>query len=38
MASGSEIDILRVMEMIPHRYPLLLVDKVVEVTKNESAL
>lgn len=31
------IDIKRIMQMIPHRYPLLLVDKVVDVVKGESA-
>ena len=31
------IDILRIMEMIPHRYPFLLVDKVVDVKHGQSA-
>lgn len=31
------IDINRIMQMIPHRYPFLLVDKVVDLVKNESA-
>lgn len=30
------IDITRIMEMIPHRYPFLLLDKVVDVVKGES--
>ncbi len=30
-------DILQVMRMIPHRYPMLLVDKVVDMRKDESA-
>jgi 3-hydroxyacyl-[acyl-carrier-protein] dehydratase len=31
-------DIQRVMEMIPHRYPLLLVDKVRDLVKDQSAV
>lgn len=30
-------DVQKVMEMIPHRYPILLVDRVIELTKGESA-
>ena len=33
----AEIDIGRVMEMIPHRYPMLMIDKVVDVVANASA-
>jgi 3-hydroxyacyl-[acyl-carrier-protein] dehydratase len=33
----SRIDIGRVMEMIPHRYPFLLIDRVVDVAADESA-
>ena len=32
------IRIDRVMEMIPHRYPLLLIDRIVELTPGESAV
>ncbi len=32
------IDINRVMDMIPHRYPILLVDRVLELTAGESAV
>lgn len=32
-----EFDIQKIMESIPHRYPFLLVDKVVDVVKGESA-
>ena len=32
-----EIDIQRVMEMIPHRHPFLMIDKVVDVVANERA-
>jgi 3-hydroxyacyl-[acyl-carrier-protein] dehydratase len=33
-----EIDRQRVMEMIPHRDPFLMIDKVVDVVKNERAV
>ncbi|HCQ70870.1 MAG: 3-hydroxyacyl-[acyl-carrier-protein] dehydratase FabZ [Alphaproteobacteria bacterium] len=32
------IDINRIMKMIPHRYPILLVDRVLEMTPGESAV
>ena len=32
------IDINRIMEMIPHRYPILLVDRILELTRGESAV
>lgn len=32
------IDITRIMEMIPHRYPILLVDRIVEFEAGESAV
>jgi 3-hydroxyacyl-[acyl-carrier-protein] dehydratase len=31
-------DILRVMDMIPHRFPMLMVDRVVDIVANESAV
>lgn len=34
----AEIDIERVMEMIPHRYPFLMIDKIIEVVPNERAV
>jgi 3-hydroxyacyl-[acyl-carrier-protein] dehydratase len=34
---GTRIDIQRIMEMIPHRPPFLMIDKVVEVVANECA-
>jgi len=37
-APGIEIDILRVMEMIPHRYPMLMIDRVTDVIANVSAV
>jgi 3-hydroxyacyl-[acyl-carrier-protein] dehydratase len=36
-AAGVTIDIHRIMQMIPHRYPLLLIDRVVDVVPGESA-
>jgi 3-hydroxyacyl-[acyl-carrier-protein] dehydratase len=34
----AEIDIQRIMQMIPHRYPFLLIDRVVDVVIGESAV
>ncbi len=34
----TEIDVKRIMEMIPHRYPMLMVDKVIEVVPGVSAV
>jgi len=34
----SVFEIGRVMEMIPHRYPFLMIDRVVDVVPNESAV
>ncbi|HLO77055.1 MAG TPA: 3-hydroxyacyl-ACP dehydratase FabZ, partial [Magnetospirillum sp.] len=36
--AGKVIDINRIMQMIPHRYPFLMVDKVVGVVPGESAV
>jgi 3-hydroxyacyl-[acyl-carrier-protein] dehydratase len=42
--AGKEVDVLkaadvmRVMEMIPHRYPFLLIDKMVDIIPGESAV
>jgi 3-hydroxyacyl-[acyl-carrier-protein] dehydratase len=36
--SGVTIDIHRIVEMIPHRYPFLLVDRLVDVVPGESAV
>jgi 3-hydroxyacyl-[acyl-carrier-protein] dehydratase len=35
---GKIIDINRIIQMIPHRYPFLMVDRVVQVVANESAV
>jgi 3-hydroxyacyl-[acyl-carrier-protein] dehydratase len=32
-----EIDVLRIMEMIPHRHPFLMIDRVVDVVSNAHA-
>jgi len=32
------IDTMRIMQMIPHRYPILLVDRVVDIEPGESAV
>lgn len=37
-AEFSHIDILQIMKMIPHRYPFLLVDRIVEIDPPESAV
>lgn len=34
----KSIDILRIMEMIPHRYPFLMIDRVIDVVPDESAI
>src|SRR5919199_2626727 len=34
----ADIDIQRIVEMIPHRYPFLMIDRVVEVVPNDSAV
>jgi 3-hydroxyacyl-[acyl-carrier-protein] dehydratase len=34
---GTEIDIQRIMQMIPHRYPFLLIERVIDVVTGESA-
>lgn len=36
--SLSTLDILGIMQRIPHRYPMLLVDKLIEIVPNESAV
>ncbi len=37
-AAKKTIDINRVMKMIPHRYPILLVDRLLEIVPGESAV
>ena len=33
-----EIDLKRIMQMIPHRYPFLMIDKVIDVVRGVSAI
>jgi 3-hydroxyacyl-[acyl-carrier-protein] dehydratase len=37
-ATIDTIDIMRVMEMIPHRYPFLMIDKVIDLVPDQSAV
>ncbi len=37
-ATIGVVDIARIMHAIPHRYPFLLIDRVVEVVHNRSAI
>ena len=37
-SGGHVVDIERVMQLIPHRYPFLMIDRVVDVVRNESAI
>ncbi|WP_431858808.1 3-hydroxyacyl-ACP dehydratase FabZ [Azospirillum sp.] len=32
-----DLDVMRIMQMIPHRYPMLMIEKVVDITLGESA-
>src|SRR5579883_1977691 len=34
----AEIDIQRIMQLIPHRYPFLMIDRVIDVVSGESAV
>ena len=35
---ANTIDIQRIMELIPHRYPFLMIDRVIDIVKDESAV
>ena len=37
-STATSVDIKRILEMIPHRYPMLMVDKVTEMVLSESAI
>ncbi|HTE80520.1 MAG TPA: 3-hydroxyacyl-ACP dehydratase FabZ, partial [Reyranella sp.] len=37
-STATSIDIKRILQMIPHRYPMLMVDKVTEMVLAESAI
>ena len=34
----TDIDVVRIMEMIPHRYPFLMVDRVIDIVPDVSAV
>ena len=36
--SVSAVEINRIMQMIPHRYPMLMVDKVIDMVPDKSAI
>ncbi|HLZ65160.1 MAG TPA: 3-hydroxyacyl-ACP dehydratase FabZ [Aliidongia sp.] len=36
--SAPDLDILQIMELLPHRYPFLLIDKLVDLVPDESAV
>ena len=36
-AVADAVDVTRIMQMIPHRYPFLLIDRVVDIVAGESA-
>ena len=37
-SGATAVDILRIMEMIPHRYPFLMIDRVVDIVPDTSAV
>ena len=37
-AASKTLDIVRLQELLPHRYPFLLIDRVIEVDGNNSAI
>ena len=36
--AGRSVDVMEVMKMIPHRYPFLLIDKVLDIKSDQSAI
>jgi len=36
--SNTVLDVRQIMKMIPHRYPLLLIDRLMDIVPNESAV
>lgn len=34
----NAVDIMRIMEMIPHRYPFLMIDRVIDIVPDHSAI
>jgi len=37
-SGATAVDILRIMEMIPHRYPFLMIDRVIDIIPDTSAV
>ncbi len=37
-SGATAVDILRIMEMIPHRYPFLMIDRVIDIIPDTSAI
>ncbi len=37
MSNDTVLDIRQIMKMIPHRYPFLLIDRLIDIVPNESA-
>ncbi len=38
LEAGAEADVARIMQMIPHRYPFLMIDRVVKMQANKGAV
>ena len=38
LAEATAVDIKRILQMIPHRYPMLMVDRVVDMRLDHSAV
>ena len=37
-SSGAELDVVRIMQMIPHRYPFLLIDRIIDMHADKRAV
>jgi 3-hydroxyacyl-[acyl-carrier-protein] dehydratase len=37
-AAGAEVDVVRIMQMIPHRYPFLMIDRVIDMHADKGAV
>ena len=37
-ATLEAVDILQIMELLPHRYPFLMVDRIIDINKDDSAI
>jgi 3-hydroxyacyl-[acyl-carrier-protein] dehydratase len=38
LGEGAEADVIRIMQMIPHRYPFLMIDRVVQMHADKGAV